>query len=522
MRSVLIASLLFASSASAVTLTADLRSNKDSATCDWNTVLGKITTNKTSNSSLLNFGNGADGDCRLSGTLDAREFNCRTLSITGTVRFTGNEPVIIRVQGNAVINGQLVVDGFPGNDGTQTTPTNVMTLGGLPGPGGFAGGNFETPSGIPTSSPGAQRVTGAGAEGFFGTSLDAGLLNLAGGGGGGGGSFGDAIVGEIGEDGTISGNAIAGTGGLTSAPDSVASESAFENSALFIGGAGGGAGGSGSADNGVIQFYPASGGGGGGALRIIAGGEITITGLVSADGGKGGDALDLGGAGGGGAGGAIWLQAGGNITNRGTIRALGGAGGEVRSTLPARGGRGGAGGVGRIRLDDSDGVIDGNSSVPIAQLSPGSQGAYDVSSSVETCTAQSLAFDTAGLRNSFRSLRPIEALNGGTIALGLEESDDGVAWSAPAPLSQLTSLSKRYLRFQLSLSNVDPQSPTVLEGFVLEYDIQEKSDLSFNSDVSCGTIDLGGGPGPGPGVLWFTLGLGVVLASARVKRKPRS
>lgn len=522
MRSVLIASLFVATSASAVTLTADLRSNKDSATCDWNTVLGKISTTKTSNSASLNFGTGADGDCRLSGTLEAREYNCRTLSVTGAVRFTGTVPVVIRVQGNAEISGQLRVDGFAGNDGTQTTPANVTTLGGLPGPGGYAGGNFETPGGFPTSSPGAQRVTGAGDLGFFATSLDVGLSNIGGGGGGGGGSFGDGIVGETGEDGTIAGNAIAGTGGPTSPPDTTANESAFENAVLFIGGAGGGAGGSGSADNGSIQFYPATGGGGGGALRLVVGGNITITGLISADGGKGGDALELGGAGGGGAGGAIWLQAGGQIRNSGTIRALGGAGGEVRSTLAARGGRGGDGGGGRIRFDDTDGSVEGNNSAPVAQLSPGSPGAFDVTAAVETCTAQSLAFDTAGIRNSFRALRPIETLNGGTIALQLAESDDGVAWSAPAPLTQLSSLSKRYLRFQLSLTNVDPQSPTVLEGFALDYDIQEKSELSFRSDVSCGSIDVDGAQGPGPGMLWFTLGLGVLLASLGVKKKARS
>lgn len=522
MRAVLIASLFVASSASAVTLTADLRSNKDSATCDWNTALGKISTTKSSNAAALDFGTGADGDCRFSGTLDAREYNCRTLSVTGAVRFTGTTPVVIRVQGHAEVRGQLRVDGFAGNDGTQTSPDDVTTLGGVPGPGGYAGGNFETPGGFPTSSPGAQRATGAGDVGFFGTSLDVGLANIGGGGGGGGGSFGDSTAGEVGEDGTIAGNAIAGTGGATSAPDTTANESAFENSLLFIGGAGGGAGGPGSADGGALQFYPAAGGGGGGALRLVVGGDIIITGLVSADGGKGGDALELGGAGGGGAGGALWLQAAGQIRNSGTIRALGGAGGEVRSTLAARGGRGGDGGVGRIRFDDADGIIEGNSATPMAQLGPGTPGAFDVSAAVETCTAQSLAFDTAGLRNSFRSLRPLEELNGGTIALQLEESDDGVAWSAPAPLTQLSSLSKRYLRFQLSLTNVDAQTPTVLEGFALEYDIQEKSDLNFTSDVSCGTIDVDGSPGSGPGMMWLTVGLGMLLAGFGSRKKTRS
>ncbi|MFP5457803.1 MAG: hypothetical protein ACLGG7_03635, partial [Bacteriovoracia bacterium] len=138
------------------------------------------------------------------------------------------------------------------------------------------------------------------------------------------------------------------------------------------------------------------------------------------------------------------------------------------------------------------------------------------------CTAQSLAFDTAGLRNSFRSLRPLEELNGGTIALQLEESDDGVAWSAPAPLTQLSSLSKRYLRFQLSLTNVDAQTPTVLEGFALEYDIQEKSDLNFTSDVSCGTINVDGSPGSGPGMMWLTVGLGMLLAGFGSRKKTRS
>ena len=108
-----------------------------------------------------------------------------------------------------------------------------------------------------------------------------------------------------------------------------------------------------------------SGGGGGGAIHIIAGGNINVNGWIISDGGNGGGlpTTRYAGGGGGGSGGAIWLQAGGDLTisATGKITTLGGLKGDNAFTY-----YGGDGGDGRIRLDDSDGIITINGSPTIS------------------------------------------------------------------------------------------------------------------------------------------------------------
>jgi hypothetical protein len=134
----------------------------------------------------------------------------------------------------------------------------------------------------------------------------------------------------------------------------------FSFTGTFRGGVGGGAGG----DSTNPQY--GAGGGGGGAIRIVAGGDITITGSIIADGGAGGNGgpdsgpgTGGGGGGGGGSGGVIWLQTLGNINHAGILRADGALGGGANSGAP-----GGNGGDGFIRLEDTDGIITGGGSLP--------------------------------------------------------------------------------------------------------------------------------------------------------------
>ncbi len=128
-----------------------------------------------------------------------------------------------------------------------------------------------------------------------------------------------------------------------------------------------------------------SGGGGGGAIRIMAGGDITINGSIWANGGNGGDggagAQQYSGGGGAGSGGAIFLESLGDVIVIGTIQANGGTGGAGAPTINTAVSDGGNGSVGRIRIDDQDGnwtgggtvtpaayqaVVDSNSSSGIA------------------------------------------------------------------------------------------------------------------------------------------------------------
>jgi hypothetical protein len=90
----------------------------------------------------------------------------------------------------------------------------------------------------------------------------------------------------------------------------------------------------------------------------VAGGNITIDGTITSNGGNGGGAgtETSSGGGGGASGGAIWLQAAGSLAVSGTgiITATGGTFGTNASGFL---GFGGGGGDGRIRLDDGNGAI---------------------------------------------------------------------------------------------------------------------------------------------------------------------
>lgn len=490
-------------STQAVTLRLDLNRFKDatSTTCDWSTPLGLIQAPLASNAAALDFGNGSDGDCNFSGTLNAREFNCRTLTISGTARFTGTAPLIIRVQGASTISGTLSVDGFDGKNGSLSG-----SVGGIAGPGGFAGGEVDS-FGFPNAG---QPLAGGGDRGFDNQNLG----DTIGGGGGAGGTRNNAQPGANGADGLASDVTI-GSGGTSTNSNAGFTQNVFETPANFVGGSGGGAG-----AQGYIGVTPdafgASGGGGGGVLRIISRGDLTVNGVITANGGRGGNSTTLGGAGGGGSGGVIWLQTAGTLSNFGVIRALGGDGGNSTGA-PFRGGTGGAGGEGRIRLDTLDGTLTGNATTPAASNGTVSF-VFDVEYSTAACSALTTAIDTIGLRNNFRNFSQTETLNGGTLSIQVQDSNDGVSWSALTPLSNIASLSQRYLRFQVNLQAASALDSPLLQSVSVEYDVEEKSDYVFKSDVSCGTT----GRPDQKNQLFTSLALGLLLGLSLLKRKPRA
>jgi hypothetical protein len=224
------------------------------------------------------------------------------------IRFTGAAAFALASSGAVVLHG--IVDGTCGASG--------------PGPGGFAGGTDQGPTG-------AGQGEGAGPGGSSG-----------GGGvsGGGGGGHGDS-----GGRGTPAPLGLAPPGGKINGD-------LVKDGFVLAGGSGGGAGGGNS-----------NGGGGGGALMFSVDGDLTVDGVITV-GGCGGAAGAWGkGGSGGGAGGAIVLE--GRtvmLTARSVLAANGGGGGGggggtggepgQGSATPARGGmagdegsRGGAGGA---------------------------------------------------------------------------------------------------------------------------------------------------------------------------------
>lgn len=256
---------------------------------------------------------------------------CPNLYINGTLDLRGdNGPVVINVTGVVEIRGNILLDGSNGSSGGAGTP------GGADGPAGAAGGEGEGGEidGISTPQNGQNGVLANGKA----PPADLTCAN----GGSGGGLF------TAGQNGGICATSGAGAAIAGSSADGVEFDFTL---ALFRGGYGGGAGG-------ILGANAGTGGGGGGALKIIAGGNVTVfSGVtISARGGNGGNATTVDGAGGGGSGGALWIQSSGIIQNFGTIDLRGGNGG----TNPTTTGDGGNGGDGVYQFEDLNGTRNGS------------------------------------------------------------------------------------------------------------------------------------------------------------------
>lgn len=322
----------------------------------------------------IDVGDGTDGACNVTGGADTqitsarKYYQCTSLDLDGNLdEFSGNypsgaggAPLIIKVQGNVTVASSVTIN-LSGADGMAGDIATGVKPGGDGGAGGNKGGN--------SPGVGVDGLNGSGEGGGFAGVYIIPFGTSSYGSGGGGGSYQTKAInqGIDGDDG--GGPGAPNSGGLNGVV--FGSESTFDSS--FIGGSGGASGG-GSLDNGT-PYSGSTGGGGGGALRIIAGGNITVNGSIISKGGNGGGegsvtlpapipGTPFSAGGGGGSGGAIWLQAGGTLTvaASGVITALGGQKGDNDLMIA-----GGDGGEGRIRLDSGNGAID---IMPGATVSP--------------------------------------------------------------------------------------------------------------------------------------------------------
>ncbi len=238
-----------------------------------------------------------------------------TLVVSGPNNFVVNAAVI-DVAGTIDASGQ---DGTPG-DGCNSP---VNGIGGLGGPGGSPGGD---------GAPGSVTVPTVSFDGLAGGGPGGGLPGTTDSSGGGGG--GHLTVGSDG----------AGTNFGAGGP-------AYDGVTAMTGGSGGGGGS--ADDDGGDDDAGAGGGGGGGYVDLNGASGVTVSGLVDASGGNGGntDCSGNSGSGGGGSGGVIFI--GGppqNIT--GTLDVSGGLGG----TFDFAGGRG-SDGIVFLRGSCTDGLI---------------------------------------------------------------------------------------------------------------------------------------------------------------------
>lgn len=297
------------------------------------------------------FGDGSDGNCVFSGLQSKSTWNCVDLTVTGNTTFPGTSAIVIKVLGDVTVNNAI----------TLSVAGSILT----PGPGGSDGGDCN--AGAPATCNNVSG-SGSGAGGGGGVAADNNEFIGAGGGGGAGGTYNDSFAGSSGSVGSNGGaTTVGGTAGSANT-SGYGNEINLDTS--LLGGSGGGAGGSGEDSSGGGTYNAGGdGGGGGGAIAIIAQGEITIEGSISANGGAGGNGADntfdgTGGGGGGGSGGGIYIYSASTITVNGSISATGGAAGlKGNAVSTILGGDGGSGGKGRIRLDSQSGAFSGSGTV---------------------------------------------------------------------------------------------------------------------------------------------------------------
>ncbi len=336
-----------------------------------------------------------------------------------TVRVIGANPAIILTQGDVTIDagGRLLLrgDGQGGapagqGEGNKSATTSAGTVGGIGVAGGGGGGSSKSGSGTRTPA----RYGGHGLQGYYhanATGLPATDIGDAGGTGGGhgntsclwteqvnpnnrntpsGGGGGHAVAGAPGS--------AAGTGNaptlLDNTPDGAAGAAYGQTSGKMYtpeAGSGGGAGGELRPFSSNVGRGPGgAGGAGGGFIDLTSTGDIHIFGTIDAAGAAGGSNPGANftpnyswnpgtGGGGGGSGGGIRLLTPGDIVFSSTTLVTaaggaGGAGGASQGVSPPLT-HGGAGGAGRIVLEDSNSVITGLSSADVTP-SEGSSGFY--------------------------------------------------------------------------------------------------------------------------------------------------
>jgi hypothetical protein len=309
------------------------------------------------------------------------EFSSFTLTAGSTLRGQGTDPLQIRIQGDARIDGLVDLRGASG--GPSIAVAANSNNGGAAGPGGGAGGaGASSAQTFPTD--GTSPV--AGGHGRAGTISSAGGTD---GGAGGGGA-----------------NLFAGAAGTLNAFASGIGGSAYGDSTLVT--LAGGAGGGGAAGNSALTTGGAGGGGGGGAISLQVGGDFIIssTGQILTTGGTGGVLANAGhrsGGGGGGGGGAVLIYAGGTGTNNGSIDSTGGFGGTAFVT-------GGDGGNGVNRFAFSSGSFTGSGTEnPAPAIIPKPTTAY----TLQTVDVTSGVYDTGSLNPAYGAIVRTELKNAG-------------------------------------------------------------------------------------------------------------
>ena len=326
------------------------------------------------------FGDGSDGAVTISSNTNwatttgvddtgvvIKNFTILTID-AGVVVTAANRAraMLVYVTGDCTINGELSMT----KRGAVGAPSGDCVIYRVPVSGGgstgtaFSDFSNETQEGSPTTKQyGAPMVGAAGGLGstMYGATAGVNGVNGQCGGGGSGGSYSYSNSSGSGSAGTSYSGGSGGGGCAWPNPGSGNSAGDAEP----YGGAGGRGRNSSYGDGGGGAGNPgggSDGGGGsgeagtGGVLFLIVGGNLDIgaVGVISANGGKGGDRTRednfTGNGGGGSGGGSLNVLYAGTLSNSGSLHATGGAGG-VGATAPSTGFPGGKGGDGSVTIE---------------------------------------------------------------------------------------------------------------------------------------------------------------------------
>ncbi len=397
-----------------------------------------------------------------------------------TIRPTGTQPLVIRVQTDMIIDGAIDCSGDDGTASTAT-PSDIRAGGGSRCGGGAGGASVEA-NVAPTVADNKGVSGGTGVTGGSGGPI---RVATGGKGGGGGGSYRKPFT--VAGDKPNPTNGDDSTGGVGGAVGTIQRDDGF---LINIDGAGsGGGGGSGFDMGGAGHSSGGGGGAGGGNMRFYVYGGITIkstvtdTGIVTADGGDGGDVGGglLGGGGGGGGGGSILMFAGGDIVIEGAVTAEPGAGGTTA------GGDGGEGAWGRTWLLEKDGFASGSviESPDSTLVTPGNT-EYETGVAY---TVTSSAIDLSNTRPVLLST-PMTVVSLGGSALTYE-----LAFSDSTLLSALSNFAldtgyantevSRYARFRIQIDqNTSATAPIRITDLDLVFEGFKQDEFRFTT--GCG------------------------------------
>ncbi|MBX9768123.1 MAG: hypothetical protein K2X47_12695 [Bdellovibrionales bacterium] len=395
----------------------------------------------------------------------------------------GERPLVIRSLSTISVKGIILCSGANGVAGTAAM-TSVASggEGRCGGASGGAGGgsmlSIPTAGSNPVNSA-SSGVTGGAISSGASDCLNAGAADT-GKCGGGGGAFTE--------------------GGTTGLPAATSGGSNPDRSFTFRAGGAGGAGGLATSGTGS----GGGGGGGGGFIDLVAVSGIEVEGSVLARGGVGGSSDSLG-AGGGGGGGTIMMASGGDIQFRaGSVVSAEGAQGGTTSSGGVTGGRGWIGRTFVVGLAATgpECLSLGVPEIPDRHVSSVGCVRYRTGSFV----ARSFVTDTFNSNPELKTVTLTSTLTGGsTLVTDVATSRDNftghdsgfLAWTG------LSRVLDRYVRFQLTLNNLDSVNGARVDRIQLDYDPGVQTQFEFRS--GCGTVGvLGAGSGRGGSGLGVT------------------